>query len=312
MFNLKDPNNPELREKVLSTKISPERLCSMTPEELASKELSEWRMAKAEELDKMIVLPDSEVDMRRLVKKTHKGEYQVEVDQDNDDGVSVEVSVGSSSLTRFREKTTKDHLPSSADDEVKDRVVPVSADGSDLMQELIVDDEFKDEGLLPPIVSLDEFMESLDSEPPFETLPVDGKETKAQLDKDKTESNEGDNEKVTSGATSASHVETDANTNNKLTVNNTETSETSAERKLLPSFSESACECLWEGDLQVTLSSTVPVIGVYKRYATKFFALNPSTCCFSILARGGKVCGPNVLDNWPKWVRLNHAIVGTV
>nr|KAJ0226658.1 hypothetical protein LSAT_V11C100020970 [Lactuca sativa] len=77
MFNLKDRSNPKLREKVLFGKISPERLCSMTPEELASMELSEWRMAKAEELDKMIVLPDFDVDRRRLVKKTHKSEYQV-------------------------------------------------------------------------------------------------------------------------------------------------------------------------------------------------------------------------------------------
>ncbi|XP_024985266.1 uncharacterized protein LOC112520879 isoform X1 [Cynara cardunculus var. scolymus] len=279
MFNLKDRNNPELREKVLSGKISPERLCSMTPEELASKELSEWRMAKAEELDKMIVLPDSDVDMRRLVKKTHKGEYQVEVEQD--DGVSVEVSVGSSSLTQFRPKKKKtDHI-SSAAEEVKEKVVAegdkaasekldatssvtVSTDGTDFMQELIVD-EFKDEGFLPPIVSLDEFMESLNTEPPFENLPVDGKETKLPSVKDNSETGgETGNGKATPGITSANPVETGARTNDGSNVKTTEVlssakrNGTSAERKLLPG------EYLWEGDLQLTLSSAVSVVGLFR------------------------------------------------
>ncbi|KAG7973114.1 hypothetical protein I3843_07G213200 [Carya illinoinensis] len=49
LFNLKDRNNPELRERVMSSDIPPERLCSMTAEELASEELSQWRIAKAEE-----------------------------------------------------------------------------------------------------------------------------------------------------------------------------------------------------------------------------------------------------------------------
>ncbi|XP_071700373.1 uncharacterized protein [Rutidosis leptorrhynchoides] len=239
MFNLKDPNNPELREKVLSSKISPERLCSMTPEDLASKELSEWRLAKAEELDKMIVLPDSDADMRRLVKKTHKGEYQVEVDQDDHDGVSVEVSVGSSSLNRFQEKI---------------KTGPLSTDGTDLLQELIVD-EFKDEGFLQPIVSLDEFMESLDSEPPFENLPADGKEIKGESDKENSET----------GTVYADSVKAEATTDEKLnvkimeTVSSVETSVTSAQCS-----NGSMGERLWEGDIQLTFSSVVPVIGIFK------------------------------------------------
>ncbi|KAG6643854.1 hypothetical protein CIPAW_08G015500 [Carya illinoinensis] len=159
LFNLKDRNNPELRERVMSGNIPPERLCSMTAEELASEELSQWRIAKAEEFAQMVVLPDAEVDIRRLVRKTHKGEFQVELEQD--DGVSMDVSVGASSLTR-RESNIKE------------------AEG------LMVDD-MKDADFLPPIVSLDEFMESLDSEPPFENLPVgDGKKTPIP-DKDESE-----------------------------------------------------------------------------------------------------------------------------
>jgi hypothetical protein len=69
LFNLKDKSNPALRERVLSGDITPKFLCSMTTEELASKELSAWRLAKAEELAKMVVLPDREVDIRTLVRK---------------------------------------------------------------------------------------------------------------------------------------------------------------------------------------------------------------------------------------------------
>ncbi|KAK3027015.1 hypothetical protein RJ639_041170 [Escallonia herrerae] len=202
MFNLKDRSNPELRERVMSGEISPERLCSMTAEELASKELSEWRMAKAEELAQMIVLPDSDVDIRRrLVKKTHKGEYQVEVEQE--DSASVEVSAGTTMLPRIRQKDKKTGADSSLEankskDEEKEVEknksenqdpsfsLTIPADGTDLMQGLIVD-EFKDAEFLPPIVSLDEFMESLNSEPPFEVLPVDAGQTKSVLVKKNSE-----------------------------------------------------------------------------------------------------------------------------
>ncbi|GJX13072.1 PHD finger protein [Tanacetum coccineum] len=264
MFNLKDPSNPELREKVLSAKISPERLCSMTPEELASKELSEWRMAKAEELDKMIVLPDSDVDMRRLVKKTHKGEYQVEVVQDDDDGVSVEVSSGSSSFNRVREKTKTDNLSPSADED-KEKVVTVSTDGTDLLQELIVD-EFKDEGFLPPIVSLDEFMESLDSEPPFENLPVDGTEIKALADEDNSVTVGEGEEKANSGTSSVNHVEAEISASNEPKLKTMEVvSSVKTSLPIVEPFSAPKGECLWEGDLQLTLASAVPVMGLFRR-----------------------------------------------
>ncbi|KAK9289653.1 hypothetical protein L1049_007811 [Liquidambar formosana] len=38
MFNIKDPNNPDLRRKVLLGHVKPERLINMTPEEMASDE----------------------------------------------------------------------------------------------------------------------------------------------------------------------------------------------------------------------------------------------------------------------------------
>eukprot|EP00210_Caulerpa_lentillifera_P008677 g8276.t1 len=57
-FNLKDSRNPELRGQVLDGVISPERLVNMTPQELASQELSQWRQKKAEELLKATVLDE--------------------------------------------------------------------------------------------------------------------------------------------------------------------------------------------------------------------------------------------------------------
>nr|XP_043628665.1 uncharacterized protein LOC122600074 [Erigeron canadensis] len=268
MFNLKDPSNPELREKVLSGDISPERLCSMTPEELASKELSEWRMAKAEELDKMIVLPDSDVDIRRLVKKTHKGEYQVEVEQD--DAVSVEVSIGgSSSFTQFlpKKKQTQEvkEKEITDGDNISSENLTIPADGTDFMQELIVE-EFKDEGFLPPIVSLDEFMESLNSEPPFENLPVDSKESKAFADKvDSETGDKTDSEKVSSKPTSADPLEVDP-PKAKITeaLSSLKTSDTSVERKSMPASGAVIGERVWEGDLQLTISSSVSAIGLFR------------------------------------------------
>ncbi|MED6180029.1 hypothetical protein PIB30_006519 [Stylosanthes scabra] len=215
LFNLKDRNNPELREKVMSGDIRPEQLCSMSAEELASKELSQWRIAKAEELAQMVVLPDSEVDIKRLVKKTHKGEFQVEVE--HEDNVPVEeISRGTASVVRSQtsrkggesksQKTKKGGEVASAskpavvknnkntDGEMsnseKDNAFSItisSNEGADPMQGLMTDDALKDPDFLPPIVSLDEFMESLHSEPPFENLPVESGKEASDSNKDDSE-----------------------------------------------------------------------------------------------------------------------------
>ncbi|KNA06633.1 hypothetical protein SOVF_179250 isoform B [Spinacia oleracea] len=184
LFNLKDHNNPELRERVMSGEIPPDRLCSMTAEELASKELSQWRIAKAEELDQMKVLPDSDVNMRRLVKKTHKGEYQVDFDLDT--GVLEDVSPDISAPSRKRSKINGSDARSPKSEATKveqyDQCeITIPSDGAD-MQGLMVDD-LKD---LPPIVSLDEFMESLNKEPPFENLPVESRAA-VEIDKENSE-----------------------------------------------------------------------------------------------------------------------------
>uniref|UniRef100_A0A5B7BQR9 TFIIS central domain-containing protein n=1 Tax=Davidia involucrata TaxID=16924 RepID=A0A5B7BQR9_DAVIN len=280
LFNLKDRNNPELIEKVMSGEISPERLCSMTAEELASKELSEWRMAKAEELAQMVVLPDSDVDIRRLVRKTHKGEFQVEVEQD--DGVSVEVSVGTSSLSQIqlKNKETETPPPSKSDGGEKSSLenqdiscsLTIPSDGTDLMQGLIVD-ELKDAEFLPPIVSLDEFMESLDSEPPFENLPV---ETGKTIPQSNRESSDSDNKLVSSDLPSKDPVDTNPdradkkNRADKMEVKYTEldmkvkSSGSPVEPKISPTVGASKVERVWEGELQLNISSTVTVVGCFR------------------------------------------------
>lgn len=282
MFNLKDRNNPDLRERVMSGEISPEKLCSMTAEELASKELSEWRMAKAEELAQMIVLPDSDGDRRRLVKKTHKGEYQVEVEQD--DSVSVEVSVGTTTFTQILPKDKETVAPSSSENkEVKDAKnvesekgsldnqdsscsLTIPADGTDLMQGLI-EDEFKDAEFLPPIVSLDEFMESLNSEPPFDNLAVDAGQTKPSSEKVKSET--GD-KVVVSNPASKDPGDTKLGKATKIDMKITEleldvkSSDHLVEQKHSTPDKISMAEHVWEGALQLQVSASVTVIGLFR------------------------------------------------
>ncbi|KAI7980231.1 hypothetical protein LOK49_Contig178G00005 [Camellia lanceoleosa] len=139
----------------------------------------------------------------RLVRKTHKGEFQVEVKQD--DCVSEEISVRISSLIRVESRNTDiEACLSVKDDEIQDKEnvvgeksnsenqgllcsLTIPNDGTNLMQSLIVD-EFKDADFLPPIVSLDKFMKSLYSEPPFENLPMDSGKTISPSDKESSKS----------------------------------------------------------------------------------------------------------------------------
>lgn len=287
LFNLKDRNNPELRERVMAGEISPERLCNMTAEELASKELSEWRMAKAEEFAQMVVLPDSDVDIRRLVKKTHKGEFQVEVEPV--DVAAADVSVGTNSLVRVSSKANEkeSRLPSKAGgkkDESKPTVtvkknnkegddsctitIP-SNEGTDLMQGLMVDNELKDAEFLPPIVSLDEFMESLNSEPPFEILPADAAAKSTPMP-DKDDSRSGSESK--SPVQNAPEPDTTPSKPENVDVTNTkpdiDRKSDNSPAKLERADSASVAykgELVWEGQLQLNISSTVSFVGIYKR-----------------------------------------------
>ncbi|DBB00828.1 TPA: hypothetical protein ACH3X1_000756 [Trebouxia sp. C0004] len=48
-YNLRDASNPELRARVLQGEVTPDRLVQMTPAEMASKELSQWRQRQLQE-----------------------------------------------------------------------------------------------------------------------------------------------------------------------------------------------------------------------------------------------------------------------
>lgn len=338
LFNLKDRNNPELRERVMFGQIPPEQLCSMTAEELASKELSQWRIAKAEELAQMVVLPDSDVDIRRLVKKTHKGEFRVEVE--HEDNVPVEeVSGGTTSVARSQAiKKDVEAAASSKPDAIKSdidtdgeksnlqtdnqfSITISSSDGTDPMQGLMTDDALKDPDFLPPIVSLDDFMESLHSEPPFENLPVEsgkvsisdkddsgvGSKSKSSdltpseqdgVAADKSEklqstivssdADEGKRVNAESGSISSDtrHGENqsemkpaDGHAKERSTDGTKSTSNDAELRASLFHAGEryannNACskttvpikgECLWEGMLQLNISTTQSVINIFKR-----------------------------------------------
>ncbi|CAN1828062.1 PHD finger protein 3 [Linum perenne] len=281
LFNLKDRNNPELREKVMQGDISPERLCSMTAEELASKELSEWRVAKAEELAQMKVLPDSDVDIRKLVRKTHKGEFQVEDDQDRDI-LSAEVAVGTNSLPRPKSKGKESSSTQGGNTKKAEKVLDKNSsdgqgaaytltipqtEGGDLMQGLMVDDELKDAEFLPPIVSLDEFMESLNTEPPFESLSGDA--DKANPASEKNDS-KADSENKSPVATPKNHAgsafekgESDGENANSDAAEKS-SNENNERSEVAPAVDVVKGERAWEGLLQLNVSATVSVVGIFK------------------------------------------------
>ncbi|GMH07000.1 hypothetical protein Nepgr_008840 [Nepenthes gracilis] len=278
LFNLKDRNNPELRERVMSGEIPPGRLCSMTAEELASEELSQWRMAKAEELAQMKVLPDTGVDMRRLVKKTHKGEFQVEVEQDV--SASVEVPVNARLLPQSRSETRgTDAQPLSKADGTKDKAdvmremhnsedqddegrLTIPSDSADMMQGLMVDD-MRD---LPPIVSLDEFMDSLDKEPPFVNLPVDS--VKKTLLSEKKIS-EADSELKSGEQALKVPIETKKQRTEEVNLKRIKPDAdvkpiSSGRETQFPIRGVTKGERVWEGLLQLNVSSMANVVGFYK------------------------------------------------
>ncbi|OAY79574.1 PHD finger protein 3 [Ananas comosus] len=281
LFNLKDRNNPELRERVLSGDIAPERLCAMSAEELASKELSQWRLAKAEEMAQMVVLP-----IQRLMSG-----------DDQSDAVSVEVELGAGLLSRIPSKGKEEVRKKSKSNELKEpegklQVKKADSAGnpnlssnletlleekSDLMQELMVDD-FKDSDNLPPIVSYDEFMEPLilnhhlknlfsgyftrQPNSDSERVPESGYPTS-----DPVTVSDGVAAKLDS-TKDGSPLKVDSK-DSKVDVKNAETDNgaKSTSDNLQPDTSSSAAltsEILWEGAMQLTVSLLANVIGLFR------------------------------------------------
>ncbi|EDV23272.1 uncharacterized protein TRIADDRAFT_58384 [Trichoplax adhaerens] len=75
-FNLKDEKNKALVERILHGDISPSKLVRMTSEELANKELAQWREKETKKNIEMIKLAQTE-NVVTVLKKNHKGEFVV-------------------------------------------------------------------------------------------------------------------------------------------------------------------------------------------------------------------------------------------
>ncbi|CAN6912087.1 unnamed protein product [Brassica oleracea] len=270
LFNLKDKNNPELRESVMSGKISPERLCSMTAEELASKELSQWRQAKAEEMAEMVVLRDADIDVSRLVRKTHKGEFQVEVDPVESEMVDVSAGITSRSRPRAKAKSSLNKNDSQKASSDKGDMT----EETDPMQGLSMDDEMKDVGFLAPIVSLDEFMESLNTEPPFGS-PQHGnavKEEVAASDSGAVSNIKSPSRSPKEACESVSpktELQKAIVTSPKPDVGVKLGVDVSKPEEEAPLVTSSKEEHIWGGLLQLSASSVVSVTGIFKRQKAK-------------------------------------------
>lgn len=80
LFNIKDPKNLNLSKKILFKWITPHQLVRMTPDEMASQELAEWR--ERENKHQIEMIRKTELDMmnqsKALLLKTHKGEEIIE------------------------------------------------------------------------------------------------------------------------------------------------------------------------------------------------------------------------------------------
>ncbi|XP_046384500.1 death-inducer obliterator 1 [Ischnura elegans] len=83
VFNIKDPKNLALFRKIVEGQVDPHRLVRMSPEELASQELAQWR--ERETKHQLEMIKKNELDMMSqaitYVMKTHKGEQVIEKDE---------------------------------------------------------------------------------------------------------------------------------------------------------------------------------------------------------------------------------------
>lgn len=81
IFNLKDQNNKVLYKRVVSGEITPNKLVTMSPEQLAAPELAAWREHESKhgiEMIKKRELEDAELRKKFSgIKKTHKGEVAI-------------------------------------------------------------------------------------------------------------------------------------------------------------------------------------------------------------------------------------------
>ncbi|KAG6549962.1 hypothetical protein Mapa_008473 [Marchantia paleacea] len=272
LFNLKDKSNPELRARVFSGEITPQILVRMTGEQLASKELSQWRTAKAEAFASMVVLTDADVDPRRIVKKTHKGEFQVMkeadlspsvdpielttssfpimVKKDPEEGGKADLSPGSNSRSQDSNKNQRKSSSSSTDDRQGER----SSDCGAAVEGL--------GGELPTIMSLDEYIDTRDEAPSHRsesvhTTPEGRTENKVSLSMRESAT-------LLTPTGSPSHMlESNTNKNNKSqSVRNAEVASSTV--TLSKKRDRESAGLVWEGSVQLSATRFAPVDGIFK------------------------------------------------
>lgn len=83
VFNIKDEKNNGLFRKIVSAKISPRSLVNMTADEMASKELQQWRQAELKNDIEKIKSHELDILARgtKYVLKSHKGEQVIEEEE---------------------------------------------------------------------------------------------------------------------------------------------------------------------------------------------------------------------------------------
>ncbi|KAF7996636.1 hypothetical protein HCN44_002282 [Aphidius gifuensis] len=87
IFNIKDVKNLTLFRKILDKSLKPDEIIKLSPDEMASQELAEWRSKETQHQLEMI--KKNELDLmaqaKSIVVKTHKGEQIIENDGGNND-----------------------------------------------------------------------------------------------------------------------------------------------------------------------------------------------------------------------------------
>lgn len=86
IFNIKDPKNLTLFRKIADRSLTPDAVVRLSPEEMASQELAEWR--EKETKHQLDMIKKNELDLlaqaKSIVVKTHKGELVIENDRVSD------------------------------------------------------------------------------------------------------------------------------------------------------------------------------------------------------------------------------------
>ncbi|XP_063395302.1 protein piccolo [Cydia fagiglandana] len=125
MFNIKDRKNLSLWQKICDKTITPKQLVRLSPEELASQELAQWRDKEAKY--QLELIKKSELDLlaasKTYVLKTHKGEEVMEtkesVSTELDPNVPVEDLVSALNDSTATEEPSKDNSSETAESPVK-------------------------------------------------------------------------------------------------------------------------------------------------------------------------------------------------